>query len=364
QKLAQLLTNTIALELEAAKAELKNRRHRLAEMEAGTRPQELEQARARMAGAEARRDFLTMRRDRFQTSSRRQGAITEDELDEAISAAIEAEQAYQEATAAHALAVAGPRVEQIAQARALVEVQQAIVDQIADKIAKHSIVSRFDGYVIEEFTEVGQWVSSGDPVAEVAALDEVEVVTQVVEQSVPFIEPGSTVSVDIPSLADRGPFPGVVIAAVPQADVRARTFPVKIRVQNEIGDAGPLLKSGMYARVALPVGRRQKAVLVPKDAVVLGGPSPVVFTVSGSPQEGAVAEVGVVPVQIGVAQDRYIQVLGDVKPGVLVIVQGNERLRPGQQVSLTKIVRATASPPTDSGGASAAPQGERLNAAN
>ena len=53
--------------------------------------------------------------------------------------------------------------------------------------------------------------------------------------------------------------------------MQARTFPVKVRVKNEFTDDGPLVKSGMYARVMLPTGAKQMATLVSKDALVLGG---------------------------------------------------------------------------------------------
>ena len=49
---------------------------------------------------------------------------------------------------------------------------------------------------------------------------------------------------------------------MPQADVQARTFPVKVRVKNQLTDDGPLVKSGMYARVMLPTGAKQLAMLV------------------------------------------------------------------------------------------------------
>ncbi len=106
--------------------------------------------------------------------------------------------------------------------------------------------------------------------AEVAALDEVEIIAQVVEQYVPHVRVGMEVNVEIPAVGG-DPLTGVVSAVVPQADVQARTFPVKVRVKNQLTEDGPLVKSGMYARVMLPTGDKQLAMLVPKDALVLGG---------------------------------------------------------------------------------------------
>ena len=281
EPLTQLLTKTIELELTAAKAELEFRQQQLAEMENGTRPQEIEQARARMVAAKSRNEFLKARRARTESAFRLNRAASEDELEQATTLAAEAEQSYLEAQAAYEMAVEGPRTEAIAQARAQVGVQEAIVDRLRDQISKYTIVSRFTGYVVAEHTEVGQWVKSGDLVAEVVELDTVEIAVQVVEQYVPFVTVGQQVRVEIPSLGERL-FTGEVAMIVPQADVRARTFPVKVRLQNEITSAGPLIKSGMLARVTMPTGAEQNALLVPKDALVLGGQTPVVYVVNSS----------------------------------------------------------------------------------
>jgi len=336
QMLAQLLTETIQLELAAAEAELELRRQALAELENGTRPEEIEQAKARMTAAQARWQYAEARRKRAENLFRQGQAMSEEERDEMIALAVEAEQAYLDVKAAYQLAVEGPRKEQIAQARAQVAFQQATVDRLKDMLTKHTVISRFAGYVTAEHTEVGQWVKQGDPVADVAALDEVEVVAQVVEQYVPHIRAGMTVSVEIPAIPQQM-FSGVVTAIVPQADVQARTFPVKVRVKNQLIEDEPVVKSGMYARVMLPTGTKQVATLVSKDALVLGGPQPVIFVVDAAP-DAKQGKVRPVPVQLGVAEGNMIQVRGGLEPGQLVVVQGNERLRPGQDVQIQRVV--------------------------
>ena len=341
QPLAQLMTDTITLEVQAAEAELEFRRQALAELENGTRREELDQAKARMASAEARKKYMKARWDRWQKLYDTNRAISEEELDEAVSSGIEAEQAYVEAKAAYDLAVAGPRKEVIAQSRAQVAMQEATVERLKDQLTKHTIISRFDGYVTAEHTEVGQWVKQGDPVADVAALDEVEVETYVVEQYVTHIRVGAQVTVEVPAIPGQS-FPGIVVEIVPQADVQARTFPVKVRVTNTVVDGVPLLKSGMYARVSLPTGEKQLATLVSKDALVLGGPQPVVYVVQGATADGETGKAVPVPVEVGVADGGLIQVTGPVKAGQLVVVQGNERLQPGTDVAIQRTIPSPA----------------------
>jgi RND family efflux transporter MFP subunit len=335
--LAQLLTETIELEVAAAEAELDLRKEQLAELENGTRPAEIAQMKARMVAAQARVQYANARRARAENLFRQGQAMTQEERDEIVALAVEAEQAFLDAKAAYELAVEGPRKEQIAQAAAQVAVQQATVNRLKDQLTKHTVISRFSGYVTAEHTEVGQWVKQGDPVAEVAALDEVEVVAQVVEQYIPHIRVGMNVSVQIPAIAGP-PLTGVVTAIVPQADVQARTFPVKVRLKNQLSEDGPLVKSGMYARVLLPTGDKQTGMLVAKDALVLGGPQTVVYVADLAAANSQQGKVRPVSVQLGLSQGSMIQVTGALQPGQLVVVQGNERLRPGQDVKIERVI--------------------------
>lgn len=341
QTLAQLLTDTISLEVAGAEAELELRKEQLAQLENGSRPEEIAQADARMKAAAARQEYLDARYARMQSLLSTRGAVTEEQVEEAKSLAIEAQQTFLEMKAAYDLAVAGPRTELIAQARAQVAIQQALVEKLRDQLTKHTVITRFPGYVTKKLTEVGAWVNAGDPVAEVAAIDEVDVIAQVVERSISYVPVGSEVNIEIPAIPNRL-FSGKVITAIPQADVRARTFPVKIRVKNDISPDGPLLKAGMYARAALPVDEKVMATLVPKDAIVLGGPQPLVVVVNGATEAGQTGTPASIPVQLGVAQQNWIQVTGGIKAGQLVVVQGNERIRPGQSVIVSRIVDAPA----------------------
>jgi RND family efflux transporter MFP subunit len=330
QPIAQLLTETLQIERDGAQAELELREKELMELEAGSRPEEIEQAKARMLGAKSLVELWLPRLNRARTLSGR-GAGTEDTLQETSSTLEQGRQSLAEAKAAYELAVAGPRVEKIEQARARVAMQQQVVRRIEDQIAKHTIRSPFDGYVIAEKTEIGEWVSKGQVIAEIIELDTIDVEVHVLENYVRNLAPGAPARVEFGAVPDTV-FTGEVALVVPQADVRARSFPVKVRVENRRDGDNLLLKSGMFARVSLAVGKLEKAILVSKDALVLGGEVPIVFVVdlgSNNPELGTVRPV---PVEMGVAHEGMIQVKGPLKAGDWVVVQGNERLRPGQEV--------------------------------
>ncbi|APZ90660.1 efflux RND transporter periplasmic adaptor subunit [Fuerstiella marisgermanici] len=335
QALAELLTETIKLELEGAEGELQFREQELAELENGTRQEDIDQAKAQTLAA---RTAVTLAEKRLVRIDQliKTNTASRDQLDEAQAAVDNAKAVLAEREAAEALAIAGPRKERIAQSKARVAIQKAMVNKLSDQIKKHTMIARFAGYVVAEHTEIGQWVNRGDAVAEIVGIDRVDVTASVLEAHVPYIEVGMEARVEVPALPDRV-FIGKVAIVVPQGDARSRTFPVKVRLDNEFKGDKPLLNAGMLARVTLPTGPEKMARMVPKDALVLGGATPIVFVVDTG--EKGVQTVRPMPVTLGAPSGALIEVRGDLQPKELVVVQGNERLRPGQTV---KIIREAA----------------------
>jgi len=343
QPLARLRTRDLEIELTGAEAELELRQQELAELENGSRPEEIEQAKARVLAAEALKKYTAARLRRSESLYAR-NATSEDELQEVRSAAQGAEQRYLEAKAAWDLAVAGPRKEKIAQARARVQVQREVVNHLRDEIEEHTIRAPFHGYVTDEFTEVGQWIALGAPVVEIVDVDTVEIEIPVLERYISRVRVGMPARVTLDARPTRQ-WTAEVAAVVPKADRRSRSFPVKVALKNTSEGGGPVFQPGMFARVALSVGSAEPVLLVPKDAVVLGGRSPTVFvpeaadkSPGGPPAQGPPPSAAgggpahiarAVPVELGAAVEGMIEVRGALKPGDPVVVVGNERVTPG-----------------------------------
>lgn len=334
QPLAILRTETLKIELRAAEAELELNRQLLAEQENGSRIEDIAEAEARVQQARAAKENAANQLQRLQALSNRRAA-TDADLEDARERAAMTLSAFSAADAAAKRIRRGPRDEQIAQAAARVELQQQRVNLIKDRIEKHTIRAPFDGFISEEYTEVGAWIGSGDPVAQVIQLDEVEVQAPVTGQYATRLRRGDTIRVEFPDLPDKL-MTGTIDRIVPVADPRARTFPVFIRLANEIQHDTPLLMAGMLARVDLPAGNQRTMPLVPKDALVLNARERAVFVVDldaveTGPMTGTVRKI---PVDLGVAMDDLIQVSGDLRAGQLVVVVGNERLLPGAKVTI------------------------------
>jgi multidrug efflux pump subunit AcrA (membrane-fusion protein) len=117
---------------------------------------------------------------------------------------------------------------------------------------------------------------------------------------------------------------GLVQDIIPQGNEKARTFPVRIRVDNP----GYAMLAGMAPKVIFHAGDPFEALLVHKDAVVTGGDSHHIFVV----REGKAVREKILE---GQAFGSSVAVAGNIHAGEMVVVEGNERLFPGQEVQPT-----------------------------
>jgi HlyD family secretion protein len=338
QPLVELRTRQIDLEIAAADAE-RVRLQQVRDELVRTRPVRIKQARARLEMARSLKELTTSRLERRRELAER-NVSSPDDLQDALRASVAADQAFIEAEAAVELLEDGD--EEIAQAQAALDHQASEVERLKDRLDKHTIRAPFTGYVVTEHTEVGHWIKQGDPAVTLVELDRVYVEAAVLESYVRFLALGDEVRVEIDALPD-DLLTGTLELIVPQADDRSRSFPVKVRLDNRTDGGTPRLKPGMFARVPLPVGEPQRALLVPKDAVVLGGQRPLVYVVAPAVGQSDGRQARPVPVTLGVAIERLIQVHGELAAGDQVVVTGNERLNPGAPEQEVTIVKRRAS---------------------
>ena len=191
------------------------------------------------------------------------------------------------------------------------------VERIELEMKKKTIRAPYSGVVVKRMVDRGEWISEGEEVAVVAKDDVVDIVVEVPERFIQYVKPGLPAR----TLINGNEISGKVFTIVPRGDIATRTFPVKIRSPNKYS-----LIEGMSARVVLPTGTRRKTLVVPRDAVVSMFGQNVIFTVEN-------AKAGMRPVNI-LGYDGLIvgvEARGLVA-GMLVVVDGNERLKNGQTV--------------------------------
>ena len=343
QPLAKLKTRNIEIQIGAAKAEFQLRQHELQELKNGAREDERRESEARMNAADSAKKLALLKLSRVKGLIDR-NAATRDEIDDVSAISETATAMHLAAKAAHDLVIAGPRPERIAQAQARSDAAKEEINRLEDILEKHTIKAPFDGYVVAEHTEEGQWIESGRLVAEIVEVNPIEVRVAVQESYIPRLSLQMTAKIDVEAIPSQS-FAGTVTAIVPKADEKSRTFPVRVTLKNpQQADGTPLLKPGMFAKVELPVDQKNHVLLVPKDALVLGGPKPVIYVVV-SDDKTKKKTVRPVPVQLGISLNSWIEVSGELKAAQEVVVEGNERLRPGTEV-LTETAKIKPPNPT------------------
>ena len=358
-RLAQLRTTSLKIDLASAEAELEllqAERDRL--QVAG--PEEIKQAKARIEAAEALMALTNSRRARGARPSMTT-VISQDELDELISADTAASSVLKERTIGWELAKVTLPID-VARAEAKIEVQREKIRGLEDDIAEHTILAPFDGYVAEEHTEVGQWIAEGGLVAEVVELAKVDVKLPVLETYVSQLQAKSkreagtkeqegtkvldvqiealpeeeteeqegtkALDVQIEALPEEE-FDGEVVSIVPKANLSARTFPVNVRLKNRSGPDGVLPKPGMLARVTLPLGTIPNALLVPKDALVLGRTTITIWVIRKEAdfEQSRLGSASPILVATGEKTGEWTQVLPLTADGEALLQPGARDLR-------------------------------------
>lgn len=194
---------------------------------------------------------------------------------------------------------------------------KARIDSLLLEQKKKTIHAPFDGRVIENLVEVGEWVTAGGPVATVADNRNLEVQVDIPATLIHFLARDREVPVRIAGEDLKATF----LTLIPKGDTATRTFTAKFRIKSN-----PDLMEGMEATVMLPTAPAINGLLVPRDGVIKQFGSDVIFL--------AVNEMAkMVPVEILGYQGMQVAVSGEgLEAGQKVVTKGNERIRDGQPV--------------------------------
>lgn len=189
------------------------------------------------------------------------------------------------------------------------------------KIDKSTVRAPFDGVVLARAMEAGEWATPGNPVARLAATSDVVVRVALSEDLLPLLDRQHPLRVRIDAL-DRD-LQGSLAGVVPVAEMRSKSVPVKIAIPY-----GPRLVQNMSARVEVPVTAPRRLRVLSRDAVVRQQGKDFVFAV----EEGKARQI---PVTILARVDDLVGVDDpEIREGMAVVIDGNDRLQPDQQVTV------------------------------
>ncbi|MEL7211286.1 MAG: efflux RND transporter periplasmic adaptor subunit [Pseudomonadota bacterium] len=210
---------------------------------------------------------------------------------------------------------------QLTEAQARTKSTEAQLAEARYQLDRSTIIAPFPGIVIEVDTIPGAFISAGTPVVRLLDVEAFEVEASVPSRYLGELSPGQ----ELQATTEKGDDLTLELRAIlPLEDVTTRTRAVRLTAPG----LGALsnIAVGQSITVQIPVGAARSILSVPKDALVQAQGGWTVFIANDGKAEPRTVQIGL---PMG---DRY-EVVNGLTEGDIVVVRGNERLRPGQDIA-------------------------------
>ena len=197
------------------------------------------------------------------------------------------------------------------------------------RLARTEMRAAFPGIAGLRQVSEGQYVAAGTDIARLEKVDQLKLDFRIPESFTGRLKTGQPVKVLVDAFPD-DVFTGNVFAIEPAVDEQTRTVLLRARVTN----AGLKLRPGMFTRVQVQLGVREKALWIPEAAIVPKGQDSYVFQVTAG--SNGVGKVGLVKVQTGARKVGEVEIVKGLAAGDLVVTEGIQKIGPGSSVTLIK----------------------------
>jgi RND family efflux transporter MFP subunit len=199
--------------------------------------------------------------------------------------------------------------------------------QAEDQLDRTRITAPFPGVVVERRAQAGERVAVGNAVVRLVNPDNLEVVARAPLNYYRFVRAGDELAVEA---GMESPVISPVRTVVSVGGENQDVFELRLDVTEP-------LPVGQTVRVTVPTADVRQVLAVPRDALVLRGDGIAIFIVD--PDNTARR----IRVTTGIGEGEWIEVQGPVQEGDRIVIRGNERLRPGQEVSVQAASEASES---------------------
>ncbi len=175
-----------------------------------------------------------------------------------------------------------------------------------------TFLSPADGYLVMKSVFAGSAVAAGDMVMRIADTSSMWMDTRVFEKDLARVQVGQEVAAQVDGRPGET-FSGQVILVHPRIDATTRTALVRM----EINNAELTLREGMFATAFLKVEIAERAVIVPREAIIDTGSRQIAFVALDlSHFEPRLVLMG------ASGDDGMVEVLSGLAPGEQVVVSG------------------------------------------
>lgn len=259
QVLAELDTRYLKADVDQAKAQVASQQQVLAALRAGSRPQQIGQARADVDGAKVDMDNARLNYQRLRELAARHLASVQ-QRDDARTAMDAAQARLDAARQTLALAIEGPRKEDIAAAADTLQAREAALALARNALEDAVLKAPADGIIRNRILEPGDMASPQQPAYTLALTNRIWVRAYVSETDLGRIHPGMAATVTTDSYPDKvyhgsigyiSPTAEFTPKSIETPDVRT-TLVYQVRVY--VSDADNQLRLGMPATVHVDLG--------------------------------------------------------------------------------------------------------------
>jgi RND family efflux transporter MFP subunit len=214
--------------------------------------------------------------------------------------------------------------------KAVVEANQANVQQFEALQSFERIYAPFDGVITARNTDIGDLINSGNTgnvktdLFHIAQPDKLRVFVDVPEQYSQNVKPGLTADLTLAEFPGRK-FQGVLVRTAEAINLVTRTLPVEVDVENPTGT----LLTGSYAEVHLKVPGQTSAYIVPANTLIFRSEGLQVAVVKG----GKVVLTSVTP---GHDLGNSIEIVAGLNADDQIVVNPPNSIVAGQEVKIVK----------------------------
>jgi RND family efflux transporter MFP subunit len=212
--------------------------------------------------------------------------------------------------------------------QAQVKQKQAALETVQERLASTRLIARWDSpgetrVIGERFVDEGALLRANDSVVSILDIGSLTATINVTETLYARMRPGFKAQAATDALPGKV-FDGAVERIAPFLNETSRQGEVRVEIPNPTGE----LKPGMFVRVTLEYGRRDRVPTVPPSALVKRGERDGVFLLN---EDGKTVKF--VPVRIGIADSGRVEIVEPPLKGSVVTL-GHHLLQDGSAVSL------------------------------
>ena len=207
-------------------------------------------------------------------------------------------------------------------------VNTATVELARVQLDKARIVAPFSGIVGLRHVSAGEYITSGQALVNLEAIDPVKADFRVPERFLPAIRVGQSIRIKVDAYPE-DVFEGKVYAIDPRLDVAGRSLLVRALVPNK----DQRLRPGLFARVTVLLQLKEDALSVPEQAIVPQGDAQYVFKIVNG-------KVMLTKVVTGTRREGRVEIVDGLSVGDEVVTAGQLKIRDGSAVSIVNGVGA------------------------